>query len=75
MTQIFYSDFIRAKFKHMLLTLKALCLGEFRQHDFGNKWVERIKTNSLNIIEMKVLKQLWKHKFSGNMQKVQGLNV
>ena len=37
MTQIVYSDFIRAKFKHMLLTLKALCLGEFRQHDFGNK--------------------------------------
>ena len=37
MTQIVYSDFIRAKFKHMLLTLKALCLVEFRQHDFGNK--------------------------------------
>ena len=75
MTQIVYSDFIRAKFKHMILNLKALCLGEFRRHDFVNKWVERIKTNSLNIIEMKVLKQLWKHKFAGNMQKVQGLNV
>ena len=71
MTQIVYSDFIRATFKHILLTFKALCLGEFRRHDFGNEWVERIKTNSLKIIDMKVLK----HKLSGSMQKVQGLNV
>ena len=41
MTQIVYSDFIRAKFKHILLTLKAPCLGEFRRHDFGNEWVEK----------------------------------
>ena len=34
-----------------------------------------MKNNSLNIIEMMVLKILWKHKFSGNKQEVQGLNV